>query len=85
MINLRKGIDGPSMFVTEQDIPAEFRIDGAYGSGQFVADLPGIGAIIDQGKPTERVCTDITCGLDTWRNDISGHGGLTKQVSAPWC
>ncbi|MDD0971080.1 MULTISPECIES: autotransporter serine protease [Pseudomonas] len=79
MINLRKGIDGPAMFVTEQDIPEEFRIQGAYGSGQFVADLPGIGAIIDAGKPTERVCNDITCGLDTWRNNISGHGGLTKQ------
>jgi len=79
MINLRKAIDGPAMFVTEQDIPEEFRVQGAYGSGQFVADLPGIGAIIDQGKPTERVCSDITCGLDTWRNDIGGHGGLTKQ------
>jgi subtilase-type serine protease len=44
-----------------------------------VADLPGIGAIIDKGKPTERVCNDVHCGLDTWRNDISGHGGLTKQ------
>ncbi|MHC8339278.1 autotransporter domain-containing protein [Pseudomonas sp. HLT2-19-2] len=79
MINLRKGIDGPAMFVTEQDIPEEFRIQGAYGSSQFVADLPGIGAIIDAGKPTERVCNDVHCGLDTWRNDISGHGGLTKQ------
>jgi subtilase-type serine protease len=79
MINLRKGIDGPGMFVTEQDIPEEFRIQGAYGSSQFVADLPGIGAIIDAGKPTERVCTDVHCGLDVWRNDISGHGGLTKQ------
>ncbi|MBB3241953.1 subtilase-type serine protease [Pseudomonas sp. Tn43] len=79
MINLRKGIDGPAMFVTEQDIPEEFRIDGAYGSSQFVADLPGIGAIIDAGKPTERVCNDVQCGLDVWRNDISGHGGLTKQ------
>ncbi|MHC8299912.1 autotransporter domain-containing protein [Pseudomonas sp. ZS1P83] len=79
MINLRKGIDGPAMFVTEQDIPDEFRIQGAYGSSQFVADLPGIGAIIDAGKPTERVCNDVHCGLDTWRNDISGHGGLTKQ------
>ncbi|WP_448092781.1 autotransporter domain-containing protein [Pseudomonas lini] len=79
MINLRKGIDGPAMFVTEQDIPEEFRIEGAYGSSQFVADLPGIGAIIDAGKPTERVCTDVHCGLDVWRNDISGHGGLTKQ------
>jgi subtilase-type serine protease len=79
MINLRKGIDGPAMLVTEQDIPEEFRIQGAYGSSQFVADLPGIGAIIDKGKPTERVCNDVHCGLDTWRNDISGHGGLTKQ------
>ena len=41
--------------------------------------MPGIGAIIDAGKPTERVCNDVHCGLDTWRNDISGHGGLTKQ------
>ncbi|MGW8466622.1 autotransporter domain-containing protein [Pseudomonas sp. CLCA07] len=79
MINLRKGIDGPGMLVTEQDIPEEFRIQGAYGSSQFVADLPGIGAIIDAGKPTERVCDDVHCGLDVWRNDISGHGGLTKQ------
>ncbi|MDR6928205.1 autotransporter domain-containing protein [Pseudomonas sp. BE134] len=79
MINLSKGIDGPGMFVTGQDIPEEFRIQGAYGSSQFVADLPGIGAIIDAGKPTERVCNDVHCGLDVWRNDISGHGGLTKQ------
>ncbi|WP_322616952.1 autotransporter outer membrane beta-barrel domain-containing protein [Pseudomonas sp. BIC9C] len=79
MINLRKGIDGPAMFVTEQDIPEQWRIDGAYGSSQFVADLPGIGAIIDAGKPTERVCNDVHCGLDVWRNDIAGHGGLTKQ------
>jgi subtilase-type serine protease len=79
MIDLRKGIDGPGMLVTEQDIPEEFRIQGAYGSSQFVADLPGIGAIIDAGKPTERVCNDVHCGLDVWRNDISGHGGLTKQ------
>ncbi|SDB54811.1 subtilase-type serine protease [Pseudomonas sp. NFACC23-1] len=79
MINLGKAIDGPSMLVTEQDIPAEFRIDGAYGSGQFVVDLPGIGAIIDAGKPTERVCSGIQCGLDVWRNDIAGHGGLTKE------
>ncbi|WP_246883147.1 autotransporter serine protease [Pseudomonas sp. Tri1] len=79
MINLGKAIDGPSMLVTEQDIPDEFRIDGAYGSGQFVADLPGIGAVIDAGKPTQRVCSGIQCGLDVWRNDISGHGGLTKE------
>ena len=79
MINLGKAIDGPAMLVTAQDIPEEFRINGAYGSGQFVADLPGIGAIIDAGKPTERVCSGIQCGLDVWRNDIAGHGGLTKE------
>ncbi|WP_347906186.1 autotransporter domain-containing protein [Pseudomonas purpurea] len=79
MINLRKGIDGPAMFVADADIPQEFRVNGAYGSGQFVADLPGIGAIIDAGKPTQRVCNDQGCGLDVWRNDISGHGGLTKK------
>lgn len=79
MINLGKAINGPGMFVTAEDIPAEFRIDGAYGSGQFVADLPGIGAVVDAGKPTQRLCTDVHCGLDVWSNDISGHGGLTKQ------
>jgi subtilase-type serine protease len=79
MINLGKAINGPGMFVTAEDIPAEFRIDGAYGSGQFVADLPGMGAVVDAGKPTQRVCTDVHCGLDVWSNDIAGHGGLTKQ------
>ncbi|TWC22956.1 MULTISPECIES: autotransporter serine protease [unclassified Pseudomonas] len=79
MINLGKAIDGPSMLVTEQDIPVELRVDGAYGSGQFVADLPGVGAIVDAGKPTQRVCSGLQCGLDVWRNDIAGHGGLTKE------
>nr|WP_053151283.1 autotransporter serine protease [Pseudomonas sp. Pf153] len=79
MINLGKAIDGPSMLVTAEDIPQAFRVDGAYGSGQFVADLPGIGAVIDAGKPTQRLCSGIQCGLDVWRNDISGHGGLTKE------
>ncbi|AVO59355.1 autotransporter serine protease [Pseudomonas chlororaphis] len=79
MINLQKGIDGPGMFVTEADIPQEFRVEGAYGSGQFVVDLPGIGAVVDAGKPTQRLCNGLSCGLDVWRNDISGHGGLTKQ------
>jgi subtilase-type serine protease len=65
--------------VTAQDIPQAFRVDGAYGSGQFVANLPGIGAVIDAGLPTQRVCSGIQCGLDVWRNDISGHGGLTKE------
>jgi subtilase-type serine protease len=78
MINLAKAINGPGMLVTAEDIPTEFRIAGAYGDGQFVANLPGIGALVDAGKPTERVCTDAHCGQDTWSNDISGHGGLTK-------
>lgn len=78
MINLGKAVNGPSMFVTEADIPAEFRISGAYGDSQFVADLPGIGAVDDAGKPTQRLCSGPQCGRDVWSNDISGHGGLTK-------
>ncbi|HID9657313.1 TPA: autotransporter outer membrane beta-barrel domain-containing protein [Serratia marcescens] len=79
MINLGKAINGPGMLVTEQDIPEEFRVNGAYGSPQFMVDLPGVGAVLDKGKPTERVCSSDLCGLDFWSNDISGHGGLTKQ------
>ncbi|MBH2669721.1 autotransporter outer membrane beta-barrel domain-containing protein [Serratia marcescens] len=83
MINLGKAINGPGMLVTAEDIPAEFRIPDptgvAYGTTQFVVDLPGVGAVLDKGKPTERVCSDVLCGLDFWSNDISGHGGLTKQ------
>ncbi|MGP0857494.1 autotransporter outer membrane beta-barrel domain-containing protein [Serratia sp. CY84636] len=83
MINLGKAINGPGMLVTVEDIPAEFRIPDptgvAYGPTQFVVDLPGVGAVQDKGKPTERVCSSDLCGLDFWSNDISGHGGLTKQ------
>ncbi|CAI2011713.1 autotransporter outer membrane beta-barrel domain-containing protein [Serratia proteamaculans] len=79
MIDLGKAIHGPGMFVTEQDIPEEFRVSGAYGPEQFVVNLPGVGAVLDKGKPTERVCDDTHCGLDVWSNNISGHGGLTKQ------
>ncbi|WP_426406342.1 autotransporter outer membrane beta-barrel domain-containing protein [Serratia sp. PAMC26656] len=79
MIDLGKAIHGPGMFVTEQDIPEEFRVSGAYGPEQFVVNLPGIGAVLDKGKPTERVCDDVHCGLDVWSNAISGHGGLTKE------
>lgn len=78
MINLGKAVNGPSMFVTEADIPAEFRISGAYGDSQFVANLPGVGAVVDAGKPTQRLCSGPQCGRDVWSNDISGHGGLTK-------
>ncbi|MFO3672900.1 autotransporter domain-containing protein [Pseudomonas protegens] len=79
MIDLQKGIRGPGMLVTEQDIPQELRIDGAYGSSQWVANLPGVGALLDAGKPTQRRCTQFNCGFDIWSNDISGHGGLTKE------
>ncbi|CAI1217873.1 autotransporter serine protease [Serratia marcescens] len=83
MINLGKAINGPGMLVTAEDIPEEFRIPDptgvAYGPTQFVVDLPGVGAVLDKGKPTERVCSSDLCGLDFWSNDISGHGGLTKQ------
>lgn len=79
MIDLDKGLRGPGMLVTEQDIPEAFRIAGGYGPSQFVVDLPGIGALVDAGKPTQRRCNDLGCGLDLWSNDIAGHGGLTKQ------
>ncbi len=79
MIDLDKGLRGPGMLVTEQDIPLAFRIAGGYGPSQFVVDLPGIGALVDAGKPTQRRCNDLGCGLDLWSNDIAGHGGLTKQ------
>ena len=78
MINLGKAVNGPSMFVTEADIPAEFRISGAYGDSQFVANLPGTGAVVDAGKPTQRLCSGPQCERDVWSNDIAGHGGLTK-------
>ncbi|MDC9621819.1 autotransporter outer membrane beta-barrel domain-containing protein [Xenorhabdus sp. XENO-7] len=85
MINLGKAIHGPGMFYTAEDIPQAFRIpdpDGvAYGSSQFIADISGIGTVLDKGKPTERICDSQQCAQDTWSNDISGHGGLTKQGS----
>ncbi|MDX7990293.1 autotransporter outer membrane beta-barrel domain-containing protein [Xenorhabdus littoralis] len=85
LINLGKAINGPGMFYTAEDIPAKFRIpdpDGvAYGNGQFIADIPGIGAVLDKGKPTERICNDGLCVSDEWSNDINGHGGLTKHGS----
>ncbi|MCE4052981.1 autotransporter outer membrane beta-barrel domain-containing protein [Pseudomonas sp. Au-Pse12] len=79
MIDLQKGIRGPAMLVTEQDIPQALRVDGAYGVSQWVANLPGVGALLDVGKPTQRRCTQFNCGFDIWSNDIGGHGGLTKE------
>ncbi|MDC6116917.1 autotransporter outer membrane beta-barrel domain-containing protein [Serratia rubidaea] len=83
MINLGKAINGPGMFYTEQDIPQEFRIPDAegvaYGPTQFVANIPGVGAELDSGTRYQRICDDVHCGLEVYSNDISGHGGLTKE------
>ncbi|MBE8178582.1 autotransporter-associated beta strand repeat-containing protein, partial [Leptospira borgpetersenii serovar Ballum] len=89
MIDLSKAIHGPGMFYTVEDIPEEFRVpdpDGvAYGSSQFIADIPGIGEEVEAGTKLARTCSDIQCAMDVWSNDISGHGGLTKQgAGALW-
>lgn len=89
MIDLSKAIHGPGMFYTVDDIPEEFRVpdpDGvAYGSSQFIADIPGIGEEVEAGTTLARTCSDIQCAMDVWSNDISGHGGLTKQgAGALW-
>ena len=83
MINLGKAINGPGMLVTAEDIPAEFRIPDptgvAYGPTQFVANIPGLGAEVDAGTLHARKCDDISCELEVYSNNISGHGGLTKE------
>ena len=82
MIDLGKAINGPGMFYTAEDIPSQYRISDpqgvAYGDGQFVANIPGVGAVIAEGTLHQRICDDIHCGLEVYSNDISGHGGLTK-------
>lgn len=89
MIDLSKAIDGPGMFYTVEDIPKALRIPDpegvAYGPTQFVANIPGIGAEVDKGTPYARLCNQVQCGFDVWSNDISGHGGLTKEgTGALW-
>ncbi|CAI2016231.1 autotransporter outer membrane beta-barrel domain-containing protein [Serratia plymuthica] len=83
MINLGKAINGPGMFYTVEDIPQEFRIPDpagvAYGSTQFVANIPGLRAEVDQGTLHARICDDFHCGWEVYSNNISGHGGLTKE------
>ncbi|MDU7807887.1 MAG: S8 family serine peptidase, partial [Serratia marcescens] len=83
MINLGKAINGPGMFYTVEDIPAEFRIPDptgvAYGPTQFVANIPGRGAEVDAGTLYARKCDDFHCGWEIYSNNISGHGGLTKE------
>ncbi|MDX7989258.1 autotransporter outer membrane beta-barrel domain-containing protein, partial [Xenorhabdus sp. 12] len=78
MLNLKEAIDGPKMFITEKDIPEKFYIKGSYTETQFTANIPGIGGVVEKGTTVERVCDSIECAYDSWRNDISGHGGLTK-------
>ncbi|TPW41316.1 S8 family serine peptidase, partial [Serratia sp. SRS-8-S-2018] len=78
-INLRDAIDGPKMLIAPADIPAEFFVPGSYTNTQFVANIPGIGALLEAGTPLERQCTGPECAWDVWRNDIAGHGGLTKE------
>ncbi|PHM60235.1 autotransporter domain-containing protein [Xenorhabdus ishibashii] len=78
MLSLKDAIDGPRMFITEKDIPKKFYIPGSYSEIQFIANIPGIGGIVEKGTTVERVCNGIECAYDSWGNDISGHGGLTK-------
>ncbi|MCC8381750.1 autotransporter domain-containing protein [Xenorhabdus sp. PB30.3] len=78
MLNLKDAIDGPKMFITKDDIPAEFYIKDSYTDTQFVANIVGMGEKVEAGTTVERVCDSIECTYDYWSNDISGHGGLTK-------
>ncbi|MCC8381749.1 autotransporter domain-containing protein [Xenorhabdus sp. PB30.3] len=78
MLNLKDAIDGPKMFITKDDIPAEFYIEDSYTDTQFVANIVGMGEKVEAGTTVERVCDSIECTYDYWSNDISGHGGLTK-------
>ncbi|PHM74232.1 autotransporter domain-containing protein [Xenorhabdus kozodoii] len=78
MLNLKEAIDGPKMFITEKDIPKKYYIPGSYSDTQFIANIPGIGGIVEKDTTVERVCNSIECAYDSWSNDIAGHGGLTK-------
>ncbi|OTA19931.1 autotransporter [Xenorhabdus beddingii] len=78
MLNLKDAIDGPKMFITEKDIPKTYYIPGSYTETQFIANIPGIGGLVEKGTSVERRCDSIECAYDSWSNDISGHGGLTK-------
>ncbi|PHM51619.1 autotransporter domain-containing protein [Xenorhabdus sp. KK7.4] len=78
LLNLKDAINGPKMFITKDDIPAEFYIPGSYEDTQFIANIVGIGGVVEKGTTVERTCDSIECGYDYWSNDISGHGGLTK-------
>ncbi|MDL4454925.1 autotransporter outer membrane beta-barrel domain-containing protein [Klebsiella michiganensis] len=78
-LNVRSAIDGPKMFVTVDDIPNDLYIEGSYTQTQFIANIPGVGAVVESGSSHQRICSSIECGYDRWTNDIGGHGGLTKE------
>ncbi|WON78965.1 autotransporter outer membrane beta-barrel domain-containing protein [Serratia sp. UGAL515B_01] len=78
-LNLRSAIDGPKMLVTAADIPNDLYIDGSYMQTQFIANIPGVGAVVESGSSNQRICGSIECSYDKWANDIGGHGGLTKM------
>ncbi|CAI1153488.1 Extracellular serine protease precursor [Serratia entomophila] len=77
-VNLREAINGPKMFITKEDIPQEYYVPGSYSEKQFVANIPGLGNVVEPGTTVERRCTSRECDFDSWSNDIAGHGGLTK-------
>lgn len=77
-LNLRSAIDGPRKFATPADIPNNLYIEGSYTQTQFIANIPGIGAVVESGTSQQRICDASECGFDSWTNDIDGHGGLTK-------
>ncbi|EAM6659628.1 autotransporter outer membrane beta-barrel domain-containing protein [Salmonella enterica subsp. enterica serovar Eastbourne] len=78
-LNLRSAIDGPAMFVTAADIPEDFYVEGSFAQTQFTANIPGVGVVVEPGSTNQRICSGVECGYDTWVNDITGHGGLTKE------
>jgi len=77
-VNLREAIDGPKMFITADDIPKAHYVPGSYAEKQFVANIPGIGSVVEPGTTVERLCLSSECAFDSWSNNIAGHGGLTK-------
>lgn len=78
-LNLRSAIDGPAMLITAADIPNNVYVEGSYTQTQFIANIPGVGAVVEPDTASQRICSGVECGYDTWGNDISGHGGLTKE------
>ncbi|CAI1638015.1 autotransporter outer membrane beta-barrel domain-containing protein [Serratia entomophila] len=77
-LNLRDAINGPKMFIAQDDIPQALYVPGSYAETQFVANIPGIGSMVEAGTRVARLCDQRECGFDVWSNDIGGHGGLTK-------